>query len=79
MHNALLLGSAIVAEIIATSALNASDGFSKLWPSVLIALAYGIAYYLLSQALKLVSIDLIVVGVVGLNAGDLLPLSRNTP
>jgi len=114
MHNALLLGSAIVAEIIATSALKASYGFSKLWPSVLTVLAYGIAFHLLSQTLKrmeisvvyaiwsgagtaamalvgywlfnesldtlkLVSIGLIVVGVVGLNAGDLLPLSRNTP
>jgi multidrug transporter EmrE-like cation transporter len=41
-----------------------------------------VGYWLFNESLdtlKLVSIGLIVVGVVGLNAGDLLPLSRNTP
>ena len=41
-----------------------------------------VGYWLFNESLdtlKLVSIGLIVVGVVGLNAGDLLPLSKNTP
>jgi small multidrug resistance pump len=59
MHNALLLGSAIVAEVIATSAPKASCGFSKLWPSVLTVLAYGIAFYLLSQTLKRMEIGVV--------------------
>ena len=43
---------AIVAEVIATSALKASDGFSKLLPSVITALGYGVAFYCLSLTLK---------------------------
>ncbi len=111
MLNALYLGLAILAEVIATSALKTSDGFSRLWPSLVTVVAYGIAFYLLSQtlkrmeigvvyaiwsgagtaamalvgywvfneqldALKVVSIGLIVLGVIGLNAGSLLHLSR---
>ncbi len=48
----LLLGLAIVTEVIATSALKASEGFSKLWPSVIVVVGYGISFYLLSIVLK---------------------------
>ena len=43
---------AIVAEAIATSALKASDGFTKLLPSVITVLGYGVAFYCLSLTLK---------------------------
>jgi small multidrug resistance pump len=43
---------AIVAEVIGTSALKASEGFSRLIPSALVVLGYGIAFYCLSQVLK---------------------------
>ena len=43
---------AIVAEVIATSALKASDGFSKLWPSALTVLGYCVAFYCLSLTLR---------------------------
>lgn len=43
---------AIVAEVIGTSALKASEGFSRLVPSALVVLGYGIAFYCLSQVLK---------------------------
>ena len=43
---------AIVAEVIATSALKASDGFTKLLPSVITVLGYGVAFYCLSLTLK---------------------------
>ena len=43
---------AIVAEVIATSALKASDGFSRLWPSVITVVGYCIAFYCLSLTLK---------------------------
>lgn len=111
MLNAFYLGLAILAEVIATSALKTSDGFSKLWPSLITVVAYGVAFYLLSQTLKrmeigvvyaiwsgagtaamalvgywvfneqldtlkVISIGLIVLGVIGLNAGSLLNLSR---
>lgn len=48
----IYLGIAIVAEIIATSALQATQGFSKLWPSVLTLVGYGLAFYFLSLTLR---------------------------
>ncbi|WP_212006882.1 SMR family transporter [Chitinophaga sp. HK235] len=52
MMKYLLLSIAIVAEVIATSALKASEGFTRLWPSVLVVLGYSIAFYCLSVTLK---------------------------
>ena len=46
------LAIAIVAEVIATSALNASDGFSKLGPSIIVAVGFAVAFYCLSLVLK---------------------------
>lgn len=48
MKNWLFLGVAIVAEVLATSSLNASAGFTRLWPSVLVVLGYLVAFYFLS-------------------------------
>jgi len=45
------MGVAIVAEVIATSALTASHGFSKWLPSVTALGFYGVAFWLLSLAL----------------------------
>ena len=49
-----ILGAAIVAEVVATSALKASEGFTRLWPSCLVLLGYGVAFYCLSLTLKTV-------------------------
>ena len=48
----LLLAVAIVSEVIATSALKASDGFTRLWPSLLTVVGYAIAFYCLSLVLR---------------------------
>ncbi|QPP09471.1 multidrug efflux SMR transporter [Streptomyces bathyalis] len=48
----LTLGGAILAEVLGTTAMKYSDGFSKLWPSVLTALGYLVAFALLAQTLK---------------------------
>jgi len=48
----LLLFFAIVAEVIATSALKASEGFSRLVPTLIVLLGYSLAFYLLSLTLK---------------------------
>lgn len=50
--NYIYLGLAIIAEVIGTSALKASDGFSRLGPSVLVVLGYGAAFYFLSLTLR---------------------------
>ncbi len=50
--NYVYLGLAIIAEVIGTSALKASDGFSRLGPSALVVLGYGAAFYFLSLTLR---------------------------
>jgi small multidrug resistance pump len=54
----VLLGCAIGSEIIATSALKYSEGFTRLWPSLITATATGylLAFYLLSLTLKSLSV-----------------------
>ncbi|MFF5501589.1 DMT family transporter [Streptomyces roseolus] len=47
-----LLAGAIAAEIIATTSMKYSEGFSRLWPSLITAAGYLIAFALLAQALK---------------------------
>ena len=47
-----LLGAAIVAEVIATTALKASDGITRLGPSLLAGVGYCISFYLLAQVMK---------------------------
>jgi small multidrug resistance pump len=48
----LYLGVAIIAEVIATTALRASDGFTQLWPSVISIAGYVVAFYFLALTLR---------------------------
>lgn len=48
----LYLAVAIVAEVIATTALKATDGFSKPLPSVFVIAGYALAFYMLSLTLR---------------------------
>lgn len=48
----LYLAVAIVSEVIATSALKASDGFTQLWPSVVTVIGYAVAFYCLALTLR---------------------------
>lgn len=48
----LILVFAVLAETIGTTALQASQQFTRLWPSVLVVVAYGISFVLLGWALK---------------------------
>jgi small multidrug resistance pump len=48
----VFLATAILAEVIATSALKASEGFSRTAPSIVVVIGYGIAFWCLSQTLK---------------------------
>jgi small multidrug resistance pump len=49
---------AIIAEIVATSSLKASEQFTKLWPSVLVVSGYLTAFYFLSLTLKKMEIGI---------------------
>ena len=47
-----ILFLAILSEVIATTSLKFSEGFTKLVPSVVVVIGYGLSFYLLSIALK---------------------------
>ena len=46
------LAIAIAFEVVATSALKASNGFTNPLPSVIVVIGYGVAFYSLSLALR---------------------------
>ena len=52
------LGIAIVAEVVATSALKASQEFTQLVPSLIVILGYGAAFYFLSLVLKTIPVGI---------------------
>lgn len=56
MQQWIFLSVAIVSEVIATSALKASEGFTRLWPSLIVAAGYIAAFYFLSLTLKTIPI-----------------------
>ncbi|WP_372885009.1 SMR family transporter [Shimia sp.] len=47
-----LLIAAVLMETIGTSALQASQQFTRLWPAVTVVVAYGISFYLMGLTLK---------------------------
>jgi multidrug transporter EmrE-like cation transporter len=53
-----LLALAIIGEVIGTSAMKASDGFTKLAPSVLTVVGYAAAFYFLSQILDRIPVGI---------------------
>jgi small multidrug resistance pump len=48
----IYLAIAIVCEVVATSALKASDGFTRWVPSLLVVVGYATAFYFLSLTLR---------------------------
>ncbi|MDR2367554.1 MAG: multidrug efflux SMR transporter [Deltaproteobacteria bacterium] len=58
MRNYLFLIIAIVSEVAGTSALKPSVGFTRLWPSLLVVLGYGLSFYFLSLAVRTIPIGI---------------------
>ncbi|ENU56968.1 DMT family transporter [Acinetobacter guillouiae] len=54
----LYLIIAIVAEVIATSAMKASDGFSQLSASIITVIGYAVAIYFLSLTMKTIPVGI---------------------
>ena len=52
----LYLTIAIVSEVIATSALKASEEFTRLRPSLIVVLGYASAFYFLTLSLRVVPV-----------------------
>jgi small multidrug resistance pump len=57
--NWLYLSVAIVLEVVATSALKASDGFTRLLPSVVVVMGYAAAFYTLSITLRTMPVGVV--------------------
>lgn len=58
MNAWLALGVAIVAEVVGTTALKASENFTRLVPSLIVVAGYGVAFYCLSLVLKSVPVGI---------------------
>ena len=52
----LYLTIAIAAEVVATSALKRTEQFTRLWPSVIVAVGYLVAFYFLTLVLNRMSV-----------------------
>jgi small multidrug resistance pump len=73
MHPYLLLAGAICSELIGTTALKLSEGFSNPLPSVAVVVGYGLAFYLLSLTLEELPVGVVyatwaALGIVGIAA-----------
>ncbi|MDH2233621.1 EmrE family multidrug efflux SMR transporter [Delftia tsuruhatensis] len=52
MNSYVFLGGAIALEVVGTTFMKTSEGFTRLWPSVAAVVSYAVCFYLLSQTLK---------------------------
>ncbi|MBV0900247.1 DMT family transporter [Haloarcula salina] len=73
MNPYVVLGAAIVSELLGTTALKLSEGFSKPVPSLVVVLGYGAAFYLVSLTLEELPIGVVygtwaALGIVGVAA-----------
>ena len=58
MKNWMFLTIAIFGEVVATTALKSTSGFTKLGPSLVVLVGYGIAFYFLSLSLKAIPVGI---------------------
>ena len=50
---------AVITETIGTAAMQASEQFTRFWPSVLLIVAYGISFYFLALTLKYMPVSIV--------------------
>jgi len=55
----IVLFFAVIAETIGTSALNASQQFTRFWPSVFVLIAYGLSFYLLAKVMATMPVGVV--------------------
>jgi small multidrug resistance pump len=58
MKSWLLLLLAVVCEVVGTSAIKYSNGFTKIVPSIVVFIGFGVAFYILSITLKVIPIGM---------------------
>jgi small multidrug resistance pump len=54
-----MLAAAIATEVTATMSLRASNGFSRLVPSIVVVAGYGVSFFLLAQVLKTLPVGMV--------------------
>ena len=54
----LYLAIAIVAEVIAISALKASNEFTRLIPSMVVVIGYGVAFYFMTLVIRTIPVGI---------------------
>jgi len=57
--NWVYLGIAIIAEVIATSALKSAEGFTRLVPSAITVIGYAVAFYCLALTLREIPVGIV--------------------
>jgi len=55
----LLMAAAIASEVLATSTLPRTDGFTRLWPSVVVLVGYALSFVLMSQVVKTLPVGVV--------------------
>ncbi|NCQ25672.1 MAG: QacE family quaternary ammonium compound efflux SMR transporter [Rhodobacteraceae bacterium CG17_big_fil_post_rev_8_21_14_2_50_63_15] len=55
----LILILAVMAETAGTTALQASQQFTRFWPSVLVIVGYGLSFFLLSHTLRVMPLGVV--------------------
>jgi small multidrug resistance pump len=58
MNHWLALAIAIVAEVIGTTALKASNEFTRLWPSLIVVMGYGTAFYFMALSMRVLPVGI---------------------
>jgi len=58
MSHWLALAIAIVAEVIGTTALKASNEFTRLLPSLIVVVGYGTAFYFMSISMRVLPVGI---------------------
>jgi small multidrug resistance pump len=54
----VLLAAAILSEVTGTVALKYTHGFSRVWPSLVVVVAYGASFLLMSLVLRTIPVSL---------------------
>ena len=58
MNHWLALAIAIVAEVIGTTALKASNEFTRLIPSIIVVVGYGTAFYFMAISMRVLPVGI---------------------
>lgn len=59
MQHWIYLMVAIIAEVIATLALKQSEGFSRLWPSLIVVCGYGTAFFFMALTIRSLPVGIV--------------------